>query len=208
MNDAWRYERWFDTPFGRRADRVEKRILSDLLSSFENPVSLLEVGCGTGHFVEWWSKHGMCPTGLDTDVGRLEFLRAHHAGVPVVLGDGLTLPFVSSSFDVVALVTVLEFMRSPDLAIREAGRVARRGILLGCLNGMSPVMWWRKARGAPAYRHARFFSTWELEQLVRRSIVDRRTTVRKKTGLYPLGWMDGLSVLPFGAFIGASVCFQ
>jgi len=208
MDDAWRYERWFDTPFGRRADRVEKCILTGLLASLENPVSLLEVGCGTGHFVEWWSEHGMGPTGLDTDVGRLEFLRTHHAGVPVVQGDGLTLPFVSDSFDVVALVTVLEFMRSPSLALREAGRVARKGILLGCLNGMSPVMWWRRARGESAYRNAHFYSPRELERLIKRTIVDRRMTVKKKTGLYPLGWMDRLSGLPFGAFIGVCVCFH
>ena len=207
MDDPQRYERWYDTGFGRRADRIEKRILADLLAEFAGPGPLLDVGCGTGHFANRWASLGMRAAGVDSSPARLRFARERRPGFPVVLGDATALPFRSASFDVVALVTVLEFLTSPEEALREAGRVARKGILLGVLNRVSPVAFWRRARRAKAYLGAHFFSPWELERLVRRSQGDRERVVRMKTGLYPLRLMDSLSICPFGAFIGMSVRF-
>ncbi|MBN1135320.1 MAG: hypothetical protein JXM73_01975, partial [Anaerolineae bacterium] len=46
------YEAWYETT-GRRADRLEKALLKQLLARFPQASSLLEVGCGTGHFTRW-----------------------------------------------------------------------------------------------------------------------------------------------------------
>ena len=208
MDDPQRYERWYDTGFGRRADRIEKRILADLLSDFAGPGSLLDVGCGTGHFANRWASLGMRAAGVDSSPARLRFAREQWPEFPVVLGDATALPFRSASFDIVALIAVLEFLGSPEAALREAGRVARKGLLLGVLNRVSPVAFWRRTRRAEAYLGARFFSPWKLERLVRRSQGDRGHVIRSKTGLYPVRWMDNLSTLPFGAFIGMSVRFM
>jgi hypothetical protein len=42
--------RWFTSRFGKRADRIEHRILEQLLSGLGEVRSLLDVGCGSGHF--------------------------------------------------------------------------------------------------------------------------------------------------------------
>lgn len=207
MDAAQRYEGWFETPFGRRADRVEKCILAGLLGDFCRPSTLLDVGCGTGHLAGFWAEQGLSAVGLDIDAARLKFARLRWPDVPVVLGDALDLPFRDGSFDIVALVTVLEFVSAPEKALREAARVARQGILLGALSSVSPVAWWRRARRARAYRGARFFSPWGLERLARRSLSDRAVAIRTKTGLYPLPWIDACARLPLGAFIGMSVRF-
>lgn len=207
MFDVQRYESWFETPFGSRTDQVEGLILSDLLSNFDDCVSLLDVGCGTGHFVDLWQASGLAPIGVDISSGMLQYAQTHRPEFPIVLGDATALPFRDSSFDIVALITVLEFLASPEQALREAERVSRKGILLGVLNSQSPVAWWRRARRSRTYRNAHFFSPGGLEQLVRRSLSHREIVAERKTGLYSFQWMDGLTGLAFGAFLGMSIRF-
>jgi ubiquinone/menaquinone biosynthesis C-methylase UbiE len=203
-----RYERWFDSPFGQRADQIEHQILGHLLSGVDGVRSLLDVGCGTGHFAALWAANGLTAVGLDRDADMLAFAQEHRPGFPVMPGDALALPVPDRSVDVVAMVTVLEFLDDPEQALWEAARAARRALLLGVLNSASPVAWSRRLRRARAYRHARFYSPWSLKQLVRRAIRDRQMIVYSKTGLYPVSWLDGLRMLPCGAFIGMRVLFH
>ena len=46
---AARYEDWYSGP-GQRADALEKSLLKGLLADFPGARTVLEVGCGTGHF--------------------------------------------------------------------------------------------------------------------------------------------------------------
>lgn len=205
---ASNYERWFDTPFGRRTDRVEKAILGQLLRDYPGTGSVLEVGSGTGHFARWFASTGLSVVGLDVSKSMLAVSRDLCPQVDVVLGDALHLPFADSSFDLVAMITSLEFVSQPGVALQEAARVARQGILLGVLNSISPIAAWRRLgmlgkRGV--YSQARFYSPYGLERLARRSLGTRASSVRWETGLYTLPWLDGLTCLPFGAFIGMSV---
>ncbi|KPK46963.1 MAG: hypothetical protein AMJ77_04635 [Dehalococcoidia bacterium SM23_28_2] len=208
LQQVKRYEAWFTTPFGRRADRVEKEILRGLLEDFAESHSLLDVGCGTGHFTDWFASLGPSVVGLDRLPSMLTFARGQRPDLPLVLADATRLPFGDATFDVVTLVTVLEFMDTPEAALREAGRVARNGLILGALNRLSPISLWRRLRRAPAYRHARFFSPGQLERLLRTSLGYRPFAIRRRTSLYPAHWLDHCTALPFGAFIGLSVRFQ
>jgi SAM-dependent methyltransferase len=203
-----RYEAWFSSPFGQRADRVEKGILRGLLSDFAECRSLLEVGCGTGHFTNWFADLGLSAVGLDRAPSMLTFARDRRPDIPFLLADATCLPFSEAAFDVAVLITVLEFLDSPEAALREAGRVARNGLLLGVLNSLSPVTLWRRVRRAASYRRARFLSPAQLERLLRTSLGGRAMDIRWRTGLYPVPWLDPCIALPFGAFIGLSVQFE
>lgn len=207
MYHAQAYEAWFATPFGRRADRVERRILGDLLAAFGGATSLLDVGSGTGHFASLWADPGLRAVGVDLDLDRLRYSRRARPDFPVALADATRLPFRDGSFDVVALVTVLEFLAHPLEALREAARVARRGVLLGVLSSASPVAWWRRLRRSRAYREARFYSPWGLERFVGGGLTGRPLAISARTGLYPAPWQAGATRLPFGAFIGMGVRF-
>lgn len=205
---ANRYEDWFDSPFGRRADRVEKGILQEFLSDFGDVGSLLEVGCGTGHFTRWFRQRGLATAGIDVSPHMLQVAKRSSPGIDLALGDARWLPCRDASFDVVALITVLEFVEAPQRAVAEALRVARRGLLLGALNSLSPIALWRMLRGTGepgTYRWARFFSPFGLTRLVRGVLGGKGATIRWKTGLYPVSWLDGCTALPFGAFVGMSV---
>jgi ubiquinone/menaquinone biosynthesis C-methylase UbiE len=208
LEQVKRYEAWFSSPFGRRADRVEKRIMQGLLADFAESRSLLEVGCGTGHFTEWFADLGLSAVGLDRSPFMLAFARDRRPDIPFLLGDATSLPFGEAAFDIVVLITVLEFLDSPEAALQEAGRVARDGLLLGVLNSLSPVALWRRVRRAAAYRRARFFSPGQPENLLRISLGHRPIAIHRRTGLYPVQSLDHCTALPFGAFIGLSVRFE
>lgn len=196
------YEAWFDTPEGKRADCLEKQLLAGVLEELEPPGSLLEVGCGTGHFTRWLEERGWTAVGLDCSPAMLAEAQAR-GGQRLLLGDALRLPFPDGSFDVVALITVLEFLPDARAGLREAWRVARRGLLLGVLNRMSPIAWWRRMVGhfrPDVYRAARFYAPGELQRLVRET-AGRPVSLRWGTTLWPR-WLplEG-GPLPGGAFI-------
>jgi 2-polyprenyl-3-methyl-5-hydroxy-6-metoxy-1,4-benzoquinol methylase len=55
---AARYEDWYAGE-GRQADILEKQLLAKLLAGFRSAQSVLEVGCGTGHFTCWLADQGL-----------------------------------------------------------------------------------------------------------------------------------------------------
>jgi ubiquinone/menaquinone biosynthesis C-methylase UbiE len=196
------YESWFDTPEGQRADRLEKALLGRMLALLGPAGTLLEDGCGSGHFARWLAEGGWYVVGLDHSLPMLAEARAR-GGLPLVLGDALALPFADGSVDTVALITVLEFLPVPQAALAEAWRVARRGLLLGVLNRVSPVAWMRRLAGhfrPDLYSAARFFSPGELARLVR-AAAGRPVTVQWGTTLWPRGLPLEGGPLPGGAFI-------
>jgi ubiquinone/menaquinone biosynthesis C-methylase UbiE len=203
------YEAWFETPEGQRADRLEKAALSQVLTGLEPPGTLLEVGSGTGHFARWLATRGWRVVGLDHSAPMLAEAR-RRSDLPTVLGDALALPFPDDSFDVAALITVLEFLPDARAALVAAWRVARHGLLLGVLNRASPVAWARRVESVfrpNVYNTARFYGPGELARLVRET-AGRPVHIHWTTTLWPR-WLplEG-GPLPGGAFIALTANCQ
>lgn len=194
---AAHYEDWYEGP-GSRADALEKRLLRKLLPSAK---TVLEVGSGTGHFTRWFRDLGYSVMGLDSSEAMLAEANRRN-GVAYMKGDALSLPFVDRTFDVVALITTLEFVSDAAQALTEAGRVARQALLLGVLNRHSLLTWRYRRSGKPLWTAARFFTPRELARLVRASLGDRVGSVRWRTTLWPFG---SDCALPWGGFIGMAV---
>jgi SAM-dependent methyltransferase len=117
--------------------------------------------------------------------------------------DALHLPFADSAFDIVALVTALEFIADPCRALSEAMRVTQKGLLLGVLNRRSWLGYQLKHSGEPIWNTARFYSPAELIELVRQVSGGHSLDIAWRTTLWPL-WPGALP-LPFGGFIGMLV---
>ena len=58
------YEGWYEGKY-RRADVLEKRVISDMISQFPEPKTILEIGCGTSHFTRWFDSLGLVASGVD-----------------------------------------------------------------------------------------------------------------------------------------------
>lgn len=194
------YEAWYETS-GRRADRLEKALLGRLLADFPYGRTLLELGCGTRHFTRWFGEQGWRAIGLDMSPAMLT--EAIHLGSPAcVRGDALSLPFPDDAFDLVVLITMLEFVTDPLQTLREAMRLARSGLILGVLNRQSWLGWQLKHSRKPLWQVAHFFTPAELAHLARHAARGKVDIVWRTT-LWPL-WPCELP-LPWGGFIGLAV---
>lgn len=173
QEDARRYSEWFLTDEGSCALALETGLIQRIWAA-GNPQKVLDVGCGTGIFTDWFAGCGHQVTGLDPSPGMLNIARLKlPARIPLDQGYAEDLPYDDNSFDTVALVTTLEFVRDPVQALEEAFRVATRHVLLGVLNKFSLITLqrfiarlWRRS----VLDHARFFSVFELQSLAARAI--------------------------------------
>jgi ubiquinone/menaquinone biosynthesis C-methylase UbiE len=150
--NAGEYEAWYQTARGRWIAGRE----FDLMRRLLNPpagATLLDVGCGTGHFSRRFAGAGLRVTGLDPDPAMLEYARRLDGGVDYLRGTAKALPLPDDAYDYVTAVTSLCFITDAPGALREMWRVARRAVLLGLLNRRSLLYHQKHGRGT--YRGAR-----------------------------------------------------
>jgi ubiquinone/menaquinone biosynthesis C-methylase UbiE len=219
---AGQYEVWYETAEGRRADVLEKGSLARLLAHFSGARSVLEVGCGTGHFTRWLKGQRLMAVGLDLSAPMLRQARARSApdGTPLVRADAYRLPFADGAFDLVAFITTIEFLDAPSEALAEAIRVASRGLLLGVLNRWSILALRRRVIGLfrpSIYQTARFYGVGALKRLLRSLVGDslrnmRRHSARRErsrilwnTTLFPQWLPLQRARLPWGGFIAIAL---
>ncbi|NLI83566.1 MAG: methyltransferase domain-containing protein [Deltaproteobacteria bacterium] len=171
--DARHYNDWFLSERGRVVWSLETGLLSRIWAP-KGPQKLLEVGCGTGIFTEWFASQGHRVTGIEPSP---EMLNIAHLRLPsrIDLDQGFAedLPYDDNAFDTVAFITTLEFVNEPVQALREALRVAKRHILLGVLNKYSLITGQRLLERLwknSVFDHARFFSVFELHHLISQAL--------------------------------------
>lgn len=206
--DPARYEAWYATRRGRRAGRAEEALLAWLLGHFTGASTVLEIGCGTGHFTRILERQGLAPVGLDRSPAMLGELRRHAPRLPVVLADAHRLPLASGAVDLSIFVTTLEFLEDPLRALGEAVRVARRGLVVLVLNRWSPGgfarRWGRDSRGA-LLRHARDYALPEARRLLAATAGPRLQALWWRAALLPPPFSRIVAPLPVGDVLGLAV---
>ena len=99
---------------------------------------MLDVGGGTGDYLQIFREKWCSVTGLTSSAEMLESVRKQMGeGVELLLGKAEDLPFSDDEFDIVAIINVLETALSPQKAIAEAIRVCRDRIFISFLNKYS-----------------------------------------------------------------------
>jgi SAM-dependent methyltransferase len=205
LEDAGVHDDWINSGVGKTALSIQKDLLERVWAP-AFPQSVLEVGSGTGLFLEWFSKLGHQVTGLEPSQSLLESARKR---LPerIALNRGFAehLPYDDNEFDTVALITTLEFVEDPEEALREALRVARRHVLLGVHNKYSLMTGQRlldRFRKHATLGHARLFSVFELQRLTHEAL----------SGPVPLRWRTCISLplftLSYTRFIERAKWFQ
>ena len=208
IRDPEAYEAWYHTPRGRWIAQREFRLMMSLLRPAAD-ASLLDVGCGTGHFTRRFARAGLDVTGLEPDLQALEFARGLSRTIEYVRGDTLALPFPDRSFDHCAAVTSLCFVADPAAALREMWRVARGGVVLGLLNRNSLLYLFKHDRGG--YAGAR----WDGAGVVRQWAAALQPAASVRTGyavFLPFGSIPARllerltpSTLPWGGFLAVGL---
>ncbi len=212
-----KYDRWYDTPWGAWSDDCERRLLLRMAQPCDGE-RVLDVGCGTGRYLEWLMDLGLDVQGLDASPDMLAVARGRLAGrlglVRLMQGDAARLPFQDASVDLVYAVTTLEFLPDPQTALKEMARVASGRVFVGVLSRWSLLYLDERARrsGGPLDR-AHFFTPPELVRLARAVMPDWRLRVRtvlagapfrSRLGGLAARWAEALhpASSPLGAYIG------
>jgi ubiquinone/menaquinone biosynthesis C-methylase UbiE len=206
------YDRWYESPEGRYIDAQENELFLRLVEP-QKGQTVLEVGCGTGHNVLFFQKLGLKVAGVEPSEGMLGIALARCGEANLCSGDACGLAYPDNSFDIVAIITALEFMPDPEGALREAFRTSKGVVYLGILNGVSIIGISRRVESffhKSIYRDARFYSIWDIKRMVRK--VAPGAAVEWGSALFfPWGWhhiFGGLDQKlsfhqnPFGGFLG------
>jgi SAM-dependent methyltransferase len=88
---------------------------------------ILDVGCGSGLFIQRAAKHGATVTGLDAARGLVAIARRRLPDSDLRLGEMETLPYFAATFDVVTMLNAVDLAGEPVAALEEAHRVLRPG---------------------------------------------------------------------------------
>ncbi len=118
----------WDSPSGR-ARAARRAALLARGAGLAPGVRALELGCGTGIFLEKVAGHGATITGIDLSadlLARCAARMAGTAGISLVRGNAMRMPFPDASFDAVYGSSILHHL-DLEAALAEACRLLRPG---------------------------------------------------------------------------------
>jgi len=111
-----------------RTERIGQALLD--LAQKLNTSRILEVGCGTCHWLAQLHRVGSELYGLDLSTGMLNQAQGRRTGLSLVNGCARRLPFESDLFDLVFCVNAIHHFQDSRGFVTEATRVLRRGGVL------------------------------------------------------------------------------
>lgn len=207
------YDAWYESPEGRYVDAQENELFLRLVKP-EKGQTILELGCGTGHNLLFFQRLGLEVAGLEPSGEMLSIARTRcSAGANLCPGDACAVDYPDNAFDIVAIITALEFMNDPEAALKEAFRTSKKVVYLGLLNSASLIGIGRRIGSIfrkSIYSKAHFYSIGEIKRMVAK-IEPQAEVTWGSILLFPWGWHHLLGNLdkklsfipnPYGAFLG------
>jgi len=153
-----KYDAWYDK--NKFAYLSELEAIKKVLP--ENGKGL-EIGVGTGKFAQALG----IKFGIDPSIEMLKI--AKKRGINVRLGDGESLPFKNDTFDYVAIIITICFVKHPQRVIEESYRVLKNNgkIIVGIIDKDSFLGKFYQKKESVFYGKAKFFSVAELTNLIK-----------------------------------------
>jgi len=210
------YDQWYETAEGAMYDRLEKKAVSRYLPQNALGMKLLEVGCGTGHWSQFFSDCGFEVTGVDVSERMIKIAQSKNiANASFQIADGHSLPFKENSFDVTVAITTLEFVYDAELVLQEMARCTRKPfgqLLIGMLNALAKLNRNRQQVSESLYANARLFTPCQIKKLLQSHgqthVVTAGFIPGQKRLLSLSPFIDVVSRflhLPYGVFIAGQV---
>lgn len=197
----------YETCFTYSRLRLES-FLSRYLPQRGDGLSLLDVGCGTGNYLEVLRKRGYSVAGVDGSEEMLERARTNNPDVELKLSDVERLPFESERFDIVICIEVLRYLPNIDATVREMARVLKPGGMalvtaapIFNLNGYFVIN--RMATALPMGNLVRLKQFFTTSGRLRRSFEGAGFARPTIHGVYvgPLNWVERLSQSSLPGFL-------
>jgi len=140
----------YDHHYDRRRGRCYYTHLSrNILDVLPQNGKLLDIGCGTGLFVERYIDEGRFAVGLDISQKMIQRARSRCREGDYAVGTGEKIPFNDNTFDAVSSLLVFSYVRDPEAMLNEAYRVLKPGGAIAiCTLGKKLL-----TRGIPAIYH-------------------------------------------------------
>jgi len=149
--------------FNLRSFRIIRDNLLKLVGRPEG-LSILDVGCGTGHFTGSLAEANRL-VGVDTSLEMAAFAR--NKGLAAVCSTGIKLPFGPAGFSLVIATNIIQSFPEGGPFVAEAARVLRPGgkLILCAPNRRNPSMAALRRIERRKYRHLSVYSAAELRRL-------------------------------------------
>jgi ubiquinone/menaquinone biosynthesis C-methylase UbiE len=125
-------------------------------------LSILDVGCGTGHLLQPLTASNRV-IGVDISLNMLSFAR--DKGFIVIRSSGKKLPFEPETFDLVTAINVLQSVKKGSGLVAELARVTKPGgrIVVSTPNGQNLSIGLFKLLEIKKYRHLGVYTAEELK---------------------------------------------
>jgi ubiquinone/menaquinone biosynthesis C-methylase UbiE len=134
--NKWSYKRRVMRRYDLTASMYDERYAEEQAAKYHSALkhlkvygSVLDAGCGTGHFLSYIAEEVETVVGVDISI-RLLLQAKEHArtfrNIHLVQADVDHLPFVDACFNVVFAFTVLQNMPNPEETLLEIKRNAKR----------------------------------------------------------------------------------
>lgn len=114
----------------KMTDSITKRIVSELVGDVKNKL-ILDCGCGTGRFLEFFTKKGSRIIGVDISENMLKIAKGKIPNVNLSRADIFFLPFKDSTFDVIICSQVLTHLHNYKETLLQMRRVLKdEGVII------------------------------------------------------------------------------
>ncbi len=117
----------YDSHYDERQGRIYYgHICTSVSKNLPKGEKLLDIGCGTGLFMQRYLKTGGEVLGLDISRGMLKKARCRNDS-EVAVGTAEVLPFKDNTFDCISSILAFSYLQNPDFMLDEAFRVLKPG---------------------------------------------------------------------------------
>ena len=114
------YDHHYDHHRGRS---YHTHISSQLMRPLPRGGRLLDIGCGTGLFVEKFIKTGGTAVGLDISKKMISRARWRCPSSEFIIGTGEKIPFSDNSFEAISSLLAFSYVKDPNAMLSESYRV-------------------------------------------------------------------------------------
>lgn len=169
----------FGTLSGRIIDKKQKSVLIKFLKDIPQTAKILEVGCGSGRFLEFLEKMGYKNVyGIDSSKEMLE-IAGKKTKATLKIGNVYKIPYGNNSFDVVFSVHVLMHIQKPKKMIEEMIRVSKNIVIFDITNKQS--LSFAISKICKGYK-PKFYSVKNIKEMT----PDQKDIIYKPTYMFPM----------------------